>query len=154
MKTEKGTSMTSSPSEAVARAVSVLTVNEADGGSWMDMSTRPDAVEEVGRAVARAVADRGAGAVVGWPRPDETVLAHIVARELRVPRAVVNEDLGLLTMSPELAADARVLVVATSLDQYPSLQAVRTLLESGGHHVVGVVTVGAEHGLQFPDQEL
>lgn len=144
--------MTSSQHDAIAQAVSALTVKEADGSTWIDMSTRPDAVEEIGQAVARAVADRNAGAVIGWLSADETVLAHIVARELGVPRAVIDEDLGLLTVSPELSSGSSVLVVATSFDQYPSLQAVRTLLENSDHHVVGVVRLDAESGIQFADE--
>ncbi|RNE56512.1 hypothetical protein [Cryobacterium tepidiphilum] len=143
--------MTSSQHASIAQAVSELTVTEADGSTWIDMSTRPDAIENIGQAVAHEVKNLGAGAVIGWLSADETVLAHIVARELGVPRAVIDVDLGLLTISPELQPNCDVLVVATSLDQYPSLQAIRTVLESNGHHVVAVVSLDAQSGLEFAD---
>jgi hypothetical protein len=119
-----------------------------DGSSWFDFSRNPRELETVGAAIAGTGSELGTEAVVSWLDPDETVLAHVVASHLGVPRASVDVDLGLLTLGPELEFNRSVLLVASAFTRFRTAESLRSLLEDHGHTVVGAVSLSETSGLQ------
>ncbi len=115
----------------------------SDSQRWFDYASDPAAVEVLGRAIADAGRGHKPSAVVTWLSPDDTVLGHIVARELGVCRGAVDIDLGLLTLEPALPNESRVLLVASSFDDRHSIGSMRTLLEGQGHTLVASVSIAA-----------
>ena len=145
--------MTNIQRDSVADTVKALTVTESTGITWLDVSTDPRIVEQLGVSIAERALALGATAVVSWFDPDETVLAHIVARQLDVPRAAVELDLGLLTLSPHLSRSRRVLLLATSLNVARPVRSLRTLLEGEGHTVVGAIRLDGASGIVLSDPD-
>lgn len=135
--------------QQLAQIVDAITVHEADGSTWLDLSSSPGQIEILGEAAAGLAAGLGVTAVVSWWDPDQTVLAHIVARLLAVPRAAIDIDLGLLSFSPALPVGRDVLLVVTEFDQRRSIETMQGYLEGQGHRVVGAVNLDAELGVVF-----
>ncbi|MGV8876683.1 MAG: hypothetical protein ACOH1K_04135 [Rhodoglobus sp.] len=125
----------------IAELVSSLMRDELPGESWFDFGRDPAAAEQIGRALAAQVSEFQATAVVSWLDSEETVLAHIVARELGAVRTGVQLDLGLLTIESELPAGSRVVLVSTFWDGQRPLHSLRTLFEGRGHTVVAAASL-------------
>ncbi len=89
----------------------------------------PQFVEDAARALVAELAVTP-DVVVSWGDGASQVLAHAVARQLAVARAVVDLDLGVLDLSPLPAATGTALLVAAEVDDtfVRHLPAVRTLL--------------------------
>ncbi|WP_223690521.1 hypothetical protein [Leifsonia poae] len=141
--------MTTSPD--LASLVASVTVREADGSSWYDLSSHPVSVDAIGGAIADRVRDAGITAVISWWTPDEAVLAHVVASALGVPRSSAELELGLITLSPELNANngRRVLLVATDFDFNKPQEPLRVLLEGRGQALVATASFSEPEGIRF-----
>jgi hypothetical protein len=133
--------MAEESAEELTAHINALTRVSEGGDVWIDVSVDPASAESVGAAIARRVAEYEPQLVVTWMLPDESVLAHIVARDLGVTIARADLDLGLITIEEELPAASRVLLVTTIDDPYRRLNSLYTLLEGQGHTVVAAASV-------------
>lgn len=138
--------MTTNP-EDLAQNLRALIVAENNGNTWFDASSDPELVETVGKAIASSVADPRISAVVGWFDADQAVLTHVVARELGVPRAAVDADLGLLNLYPRLRGAHGVLVLTPLHTGLVSLSSLKTFLERAGHTVIAAIGLDPDLGL-------
>ena len=125
----------------IAALVDSLMRNEVTGEAWFDFGRNPDGTEQIGRALAAKTTVFQATAVVSWLAPEETVLAHIVARELDTMRTGVELDLGLFTIESEPPAGSVVLLVSTFWGGQRPLRSLRTLFEARGHTVVAAASL-------------
>ena len=133
--------MAEESAEELTAHINALTRVSEGGDVWIDVSVDPASAESVGAAIARRVAEYEPQLVVTWMLPDESVLAHIVARDLGIRTARADLDLGLITIEEELPAASRVLLVTTIDDPYRRLNSLYTLLEGQGHTVVAAASV-------------
>ncbi|GAA2180687.1 hypothetical protein GCM10009785_12570 [Brooklawnia cerclae] len=112
-------------------------------GSILDdafaMVADPVRTESLGKQVAEVLGGTGAQVIVVDPDIGSALLGHIAARELGASGAVVSVDLGVLDVSPQVAAGARVALVSRQIPTYPALSAVCHFLEAQGASVVGIV---------------
>jgi hypothetical protein len=125
----------------IAELVGSLMRDEVPGECWFDFGRDPAGTEQIGRALAAQVSEFQATAIASWLAPEETVLAHIVARELGAMRTEVQLDLGLLTIESELPSGSVVLLVSTFWDGQRPLHSLRTLFEGRGHTVVAAASL-------------
>lgn len=104
-----------------SRLVDALTVRTGPT-KWVDTATDPAALDAIGVHVATFLRPLGPEAITCWLDVDDAVFAHAVARHLGVPVLRVENDLGLLTMSPDSGLSvSRVAAVATSWTDYRQL---------------------------------
>lgn len=75
--------------------------------------------------------------VVSWLSPNENVLAHAIASSLSVPRVAVDEDLGLISVFPDVAPRSTILIVGSEFDSHRSIEALHRFFSDGGHRIVG-----------------
>ena len=127
-------------SEASA-LISTLLVEEDSVERWFDFGKNPSATEQVGKLIADRAHAYAPDAVASWSSPDETVLAHIVARELGAVRVGIELDLGLLSVLSELPAASRVMLISTFWNRVRPVASLRTLLEGQGHTVVAAASL-------------
>lgn len=128
-------------SPEIALLVGSLMSDEVPGEVWFDLGRNPAETEQIGRALAAKAAKFQVTSVVSWLSPDETVLAHIVARELETMRAGVELDFGLFTIESEPPAGSAVLLVSTFWGGQHPLRSLRTLFEERGHAVVAAASL-------------
>jgi len=114
-------------------AAALAAIRFDDSGTEFETARSVTATETVGAGLAARARESGATAVASLVRADDAVLAHVVARELGVPRATIEEDLGLLTLSPRLPDGSRVAFVGLARLSERDLAAALTLLEGAGH---------------------
>lgn len=124
-----------------------VVVSEPDREPWLDLASKPIAVAALGSALADIIGDLRPTRILSWWACDEVVLAHSVAVALDVPRSVAEVELGLISVSPELPAASRVLVVATALDAYHPVAVLETILATSGHILVGIVSIDPATGV-------
>jgi hypothetical protein len=120
---------------------------------WIDTASQPATMEQLGAELASMVEAFRPSAVVCWLDADEVVLAHCVARALGVPVSRADENLGLLTLEPELPSDVqRVLMVASSWRMETPVGSLFSLLENRGKRVCAVVSLlpGIDKPVMFP----
>jgi len=112
-----------------------LTVAE-DGAGRFDLVVDPAAATAVGQALAERAREQNPTVVLSWAGEDDIVLAHIVASELGVPRAVVELDLGLITVSRALPEGSRAVLVAPQFSAERPVASIATMLGTRGHTLV------------------
>lgn len=117
-----------------------LTVDDG-GARWVDTASRPDLLEELAAGIAEQVRGLSASAVACWTNVDDAVLAHAVARHLGVPVRRGEENLGLLTLTPDAGAEEGVLLVAASWTLHAPLAPLYSLLLNRGARVVGAISL-------------
>jgi hypothetical protein len=118
---------------------------DADGA--YDLAADPTAATRAGAALAEMVRSAEATVVLSWAGENESLLAHVVASELGLPRAVVELDLGLLTVSPPLAEASRVVLVATEFSARRPIDSIATMLASRNHQLTAVAALSASEEL-------
>lgn len=119
---------------------SAVSTTDTDGRIWVDLALDARATEALGALVVECSALAPINAVVTWFAPDDTVIGHVVSRELGVPRSSIEVDLGLMTLSPALPVGARVLLVVVDPSAHEPVAAVAGLLANHGL-VLSVVTM-------------
>lgn len=125
----------------LAQHIHAVTQQSAGGDRWINFSIDPRSAEVIGSAIAARAAEYDPQLVVTWTMPDESVLAHIVARILGVSSARADSDLGLITMDRELPPNSRVVLLTTIDDAHLRLNSLNTLLVESGHVVVAAASV-------------
>jgi len=133
--------MAEESADELSANIKKLTRVSEGGDTWIDVCVDPTAAESVGAAIAARAAEYQPQLVVTWGLPDESVLAHIVARDLGITSARADLDLGLITIEEELPSATRVLLVTTIDDPYRRLNSLHTLLDGQGHTVVAAASV-------------
>jgi hypothetical protein len=123
-------------STSVAGLISALTFTDDSGVTRVEFGTDPAAVNVLGAAMAEAARALNPTVVLSWAGEGDSVLAHVVAAELGVTRAVIELDLGLLTISPPLADASRALLVGGQLTADRQIEPIATMLDSRGHTLV------------------
>ncbi|MCU1570177.1 MAG: hypothetical protein JWR33_918 [Naasia sp.] len=109
---------------------------------WIDTASDPLAVDEIGRAISDSVQSARPDAVACWVGDDESVLAHTVARALRVPVIRAEEDMGLLTLEPNLGDSVHsVLMLATSWSRRCPPGPLYSMLTERGKSVTAVLSL-------------
>lgn len=109
---------------------------------WIDTASDPLAVDEIGSAIARSVEHARPEAVACWVGDDEVVLAHTVARALRVPVLRAEEDMGLLTMQTDPGERVgTVLMLATLWSGWRPSAPLYSMLKERGTSVSAVVSL-------------
>lgn len=83
--------------------------------------------------------------VLSWAAKDDIVLAHIVASALGVPRAVVELDLGLITISRPLPSGSRAVLVAPQFSAERPIGSIATMLETRDHRLVLAAALASGH---------
>lgn len=96
----------------------------------------PAGAEALGSALARRLADAGAGAVVVWEEMEDLLLGFVVARELGSRLVRVYNDGGLVDHSPNLIPGQAAVLVTDQVRDASVVRAVRALLESRGGSLV------------------
>jgi hypothetical protein len=125
--------------------VESLTEDDA-GRRWVDLARDPKAVQRLGEVVADACSALEVEAVASWWDPDDTVLAHVVARALEVPRLWMDDPRGLLTLGDAPVAGTRVLLVGVAFVPGRSVDVSVSSLRGMGCAVAGVVELLTEDG--------
>jgi hypothetical protein len=123
---------------AVIAALRAVGIAPDAYGPTLNTAQSPRDVDVVGAGLAgeiRAVATPAA--LVVWDTSDEAVLAHVVARNLDVGVLRAFEVEGLLGVSPDIAAGAPVVLLATQWGER-RLANLRTLVASRGGQTVAV----------------
>lgn len=92
--------------------------------------------ERLGRALADALSPHEPTLVVVWEDIENTVLAHIVARELGVNALRVVDASGILDFDGSFGTDDRAVVVADAFRGDFPINAMRALIEQQGGRVV------------------
>jgi hypothetical protein len=135
----------------IPRLIAELTARDADV-KWIDTASRPWTVDSLGAAIAHRVRKSGPHAVACWLNEDDAVLAHCVARHLKVPVRRGEENLGLLTLDPDARVDERVVLVSTAWTPQTPLGPLFSLVENRGARVAAVVSLlpGAERPAILP----
>lgn len=123
-------------STTVAGLISAVTSTDDSGVTRFEFATDPAAVNALGTALAGAARAQNPTVVLSWAGEDDSVLAHVVASELGVARAVIELDLGLLTVSPPLAEASRAVLVGTQFTADRQIESIATMLDSRGHALV------------------
>lgn len=134
--------MTDNPTRDLVRSI----VRTEDGRTWLDTSSRPAAIEELATAILQLAPHDAVDAVLTWKDGDLSVIAYELARQLKVARVTIEEDLGLINLEPRADSPLHVLLLAPVTRMLISPAATRTFLESGGHHIVSVISLDAETG--------
>lgn len=98
----------------------------------------PEAVEQLGAQLAGVIPE--ADALLHWLDDDEAVLGHVVAREKGQYRHEMVLDQGLFSVSSEIQAASRVIVLQIDPGAM-SEEALSTYFSRQGHTLVGVFTV-------------
>lgn len=122
-----------------------LTINE-DGASRFDLVVDPAAATAVGLALAERIRQFEPTVVLSWADEDDIVLAHIVASALDVPRAVVELDLGLITISRSLPNGSLAVLVASQFSPERPIASIATMLDTRDHKLVSAAALTGGHG--------
>jgi hypothetical protein len=122
----------------LAEAIVALTVVGEDGRVDVDLGLDPTCAETIGDRLATLLAEHNASLVLSWAGENDTVLAHMVARRLGVPRASIELDLGLLTVGQPVNEGTRAVLVGVESSASRSAQVVATLLAGHGSELVAV----------------
>ncbi|GAB3261482.1 hypothetical protein [Arthrobacter pigmenti] len=104
----------------------------------------PAVAEALGRNLAASLASAQPKTVVVWEdQVESTVLAHVVARELRADLVYAFSVEGSLGMSGSLAPGSRAAVVSYDWTEMHGLDALLRFVQSQGAIVAGIASVVA-----------
>lgn len=98
----------------------------------------PERTERVGKAFAGQLADLDVSLIVCWDVPEDTVLAHVVARELGVGLGRAVEIEGILSLLQPLPESAQVALVAEAFRERTGLAGLAGVVRHGGGTVAAV----------------
>lgn len=96
----------------------------------------PPGAETLGRCLADALRSSQPTRVVVWEDIENSVLAHIVARQLGVTALRIIDASGVLDYDGSFGADDRVVIIADAFRNDFPINAMRALTESQGGRVV------------------
>jgi hypothetical protein len=122
--------------EQTQSALAEIRIEVGAGSVSYETARSADAAERIGAVLAARARAAGATAIVGFVDPDDSVVAHVVARELGVPRATIEEDLGLLTLSPELPTGSRVVLIGLAERSTRDTAGALSMLEGHGFELI------------------
>src|SRR5690606_7537298 len=94
--------------------------------------------ERVGALLAERLTDRAVDVVLSWDESEDTVLAHIVARELGVHTVQVFNQGGILFLTSDISSGEKVLLVSDAFRSSHALLGPIGLVHSVGAEVVGI----------------
>ncbi|GAA3195474.1 hypothetical protein ACFO1B_02855 [Dactylosporangium siamense] len=121
----------------------------------MPMTNRadPSNVELAGAALAEVAAQHRPTSVVSWSATLDVLLAHVVARELGIPRLEADLDLGRLLLDGHDPSDGlsaeRVVLVADAITADRPIEPLIAAVAGGGGQVVAVCS--ARDGVRTAD---
>lgn len=115
------------------------------------MYRTPHQVDVLADAVIAELSGIPTDVIVSWFNAEDTVVAHVIADKLGASRAVVDEDMGILTIEPNLTPNSRILIVGSvsSFSEIRTEDAMRTVLGNENHTVVGIAKIDSGEGLHF-----
>lgn len=116
--------------------------------------TDPEFAEATGKDLAARSGALGVDFVVAWYEPESVILAHIVARELRIPVVSAEDSEGLIGLLAPPAAGGRGLIVADSFSGTRSVRAIIGAIANAGSEVAGVAVLDSSSALAGIDPEL
>ncbi|MEV4330997.1 hypothetical protein AB0K02_10705 [Streptomyces sp. NPDC049597] len=125
----------------VSAAVRELGTAPDAHGPTLNTAVSSEAVEFVGRSLADALRPHDATTVVFWNTSDEAVLGHVVARELGAAVVRADEVEGVVALSADIPAGARVALLATAWTHPMRLQALVTMARLVRVEIVAVASV-------------
>lgn len=96
-------------------------------------------IEDLGRELTGSLGSLDIGMVACWYRVEDAVLAHVVARELRVPISYAFDSEGLLSLSGPVNG-ASVALVAVDFPHANDLPGLSGVVRSGGGEINAVAT--------------
>jgi hypothetical protein len=122
-------------------AVNELGLTPSSYGRVLDTARAPAALEVIGEALAASLQDYRLDVLLVWDASDNAVLAHAVARRLRIGVARASEHEGLLFFDPPLPTAGAAAVVATAWDKERWLSSLMEFTRSQGSRVAVVGAV-------------
>lgn len=116
------------------------TTSSGQGSSGL---RQPARTEQVGAALAAAVADLDIGTVVCWDTTEDAVLGHVAARELGAELCLAVEIEGIVSLLQPLSGDTRVALVSEEFKARTGLAGLAGVVRHSGGTVVAVGSVAA-----------
>ncbi|HEV7956657.1 MAG: hypothetical protein JWL94_452 [Microbacteriaceae bacterium] len=101
----------------------------------------PGAAERIGRQMALSIRPAEASIVLHWAGDADSVLAHVVARELNVARVCITIDEGLMYFSSPLPEACSAALVGFAFTADRPATAIGAYLESRGHRLARTADV-------------
>ncbi|MGC5585865.1 hypothetical protein [Ornithinimicrobium sp. W1665] len=101
----------------------------------------PSGAELLGSSLAKAAQGTRPTAVMVWYDHEQSVLGHIVARELSARVIQAYEASGVLGVEGSLRATDRVLIVGDYFSSGPELQQMQALIRNHGAQSIGIATL-------------
>ncbi|MQA02478.1 MAG: hypothetical protein GEV07_07065 [Streptosporangiales bacterium] len=98
----------------------------------------PARTERVGAVLAAAMAELDVTVVVCWDTSEDTVLGHVVARELGAELVLAEEIEGIVSLLQPLPADARVALVAEEFRAHTGLAGLSGVVKHAAGELVAV----------------
>lgn len=123
--------------------------DKSSASSLPAMYRAPHQVDVLADAVIAELSGISPDVIVSWFNAEDTVVAHVIADKLGASRAVVHEDMGILSIEPSLAPNSKVLIVGSSFSEIQTEEAIRTVLGNEQHVIVGIAKVASGEGLHF-----
>jgi hypothetical protein len=135
--------------EALAR----LDVGRApERGDAVPGIARPASLELIGRAIAERLGS-DVDLVLTWYKVDDSVLGHIVARELGVDNAFIIEPAeGQLRFDRAPLSGQRVALIGVEFDQMSSVRAPAAMVASCGAELSQVIALVSSPVLKLEDK--
>lgn len=130
---------------------SPATSDRSSASTLPAMYRTPHQVDVLADAVIAELSGISTDVIVSWFNAEDTVVAHVIADKLGASRAVVDEDMGILSIEPTLTPNSRILIVGSvsSFSEIRTEEAIRTVLGNEGHAVVGIAKIDSGEGLHF-----
>ncbi|MFI7363758.1 hypothetical protein ACIBO4_16665 [Streptomyces sp. NPDC050149] len=138
----------SGPIATVAEAVRELGTASDVYGPTLNTTVSLSAVELVGTALCEALRPYCPTTLAFWNSSDDSVLGHVVARELGASVVRADELAGIAALSNEIAAGARVALLATAWTNEKYLKALTAIVRKRSAEVVAVASVFESAGLR------
>lgn len=115
------------------------------------MYRTPHQVDVLADAVVAELSGTSTDVIVSWFNAEDTVVAHVIADKLGASRAIVDEDMGILSVEPSLTPNSRILIVGSvsSFSEIRTEEAMRTVLGNEHHVIVGIAKIDSGEGLHF-----
>lgn len=107
-----------------------------DANDFLSYAASPRNLEDLGQSLAGDCRDFSTSAVVTLDNPVDSILGHVIARELGVSRTAVLVDLGRISTDALIPDGTTVILVAVLAENQAMLSAIGTYLEGLGHGVI------------------
>lgn len=99
---------------------------------------QPPETEKLGQSLARDAKDLKVDTVLTWSQPEDTVIGHVVARELGIGTVYANEVEGILDTFGSLTG-LNVLIVFAETPNESEVTALTGLVENSAARVAKIV---------------